>query len=342
MDGASSGDRHGDLADLDQTAADADQTAADLDQTLADADQQSADSDQHAADRDQRAANEDQAASDASSVAGDARSARSTRARDRSAQERAESARARSDVSQLRDENAARRDRVADDRDAAARVRDQLAAEADRRATQAENGRGVLGRLLGDRRRAAEARQRAAEQRDAAARDREQAADDRRQAAADRAALIETVAKEGVDDLTATLRRGPGLVAIQRELDRTARTQEPLVVAFVDVDGLKATNDTAGHPAGDAVLRAVARCITRRLRSYDVLTRYGGDEFVCSLAGQDASGVLRRFEEIAADVARSANGQTITVGLAERAGDESLDDLIGRADRAMLAARAAR
>lgn len=342
-DGTSGSEGHRGLSDRDQTSSDADQTAADLEQAMSDSDQESADSDQHAANRDQRAADEDQAASDeASTPAADTRRARSAKARDVSAHERAESARARSDVSQLRDENAARRDRVAEDRDAAARARDHLAAEADRKDAGLENGRPVLRRMLGDHHRAAEARERAAEQRNGAARDRHQAAVDRRHAGTDRAAMSEALAKEGVDDLTETLLRGPGLVAMQRELDRTARSQEPLVVAFVDVDGLKATNDTQGHPAGDDVLRAVARCITQRLRNYDVLTRYGGDEFVCSLTGQDASGVRRRFERIAEDVEESTDGHTITVGLAERAADESLDELIDRADQAMIAARSLR
>ena len=148
----------------------------------------------------------------------------------------------------------------------------------------------ILLRAAGDRKRAAAARAQAAIQREAAARDRERAAEDRRLAARDRAAAAGELALEGADYLTGALRRRVGLAAIQRELDRTSRTGERLVVAFVDVDGLKAINDKRGHAAGDDRLRAVAQAIMQHLRSYDVIVRFGGDEFVCSLSGQDAGG----------------------------------------------------
>ena len=102
--------------------------------------------------------------------------------------------------------------------------------------------------------------------------------------------------------------RRVGLAAIQRELDRTARSGEGLVVAYIDVDGLKRVNDTAGHTAGDALLGDVARSITHHLRSYDVMCRFGGDEFLCSLAGQNAEGARARFEEIGTQLSASAKG----------------------------------
>ena len=97
--------------------------------------------------------------------------------------------------------------------------------------------------------------------REAAAADRERAAHDRRQAARDRAAAAEELALEGVDHLTGTLRRRAGLSAIQREIDRTRRTGERLVVAFIDVDGLKHVNDTRG------TRRATTCCARSRARS---------------------------------------------------------------------------
>ena len=91
-------------------------------------------------------------------------------------------------------------------------------------------------------------------QREAAAHDRELAAEDREQAAHDRSVAADELAAEGIDDLTGAMLRRVGLGAIQREMDRTQRSGEGLVVAYVDVDGLKAVNDTAGHMAGDALL----------------------------------------------------------------------------------------
>jgi diguanylate cyclase (GGDEF)-like protein len=179
-------------------------------------------------------------------------------------------------------------------------------------------GADLLKRAADDRRRAATGRARAAGHRDVAASDRRQAAGDREQAASDRRA---------------------GLDAIQRELARTARSGELLTLVFVDVDGLKAINDTDGHPAGDAVLRAVAHAITEDLRSYDVVMRFGGDEFVCALTGPDAAGAHGRFAQIVARFAAVADGQTISIGVAERQPHESLETLIARADGIMLEAR---
>jgi diguanylate cyclase (GGDEF)-like protein len=148
------------------------------------------------------------------------------------------------------------------------------------------------------------------------------------------------LAQEGLDNLTGALRRSVGLAAIQREIDRTTRTGESLVVAFIDVDGLKRTNDTIGHAAGDELLRAVARSITHHLRSYDVITRYGGDEFVCSLSAQDVDGARARFADVSARLAEKAAGASITVGFASREENDTLEDLVHRADEAMLAVRA--
>jgi diguanylate cyclase (GGDEF)-like protein len=340
------------LADRDQTAADGDQTGSDFDQTAADADQTASERDQLASDRDQKAADRDQVTSDAARGNNvDALDYASTR-RDRvqSTLERDLTSHTRSETARVRDETAAGRDRLAAERDEAAHARDELSATLDaeierlERHGGSENGRPPIGvdvllRAADDRNRAAASRARAAAQRDAAARDRELAAQDRRRAALDRRAAAEELALEGVDHLTGVLRRRVGLDAIQREMDRTQRRGERLVIAFVDVDGLKRLNDTNGHQAGDELLRVVARSISQHLRSYDVIARYGGDEFVCSLAGQDAPGARERFGEIRARLTAAANGATISVGLAERRDDESLDELIRRADAAMIEAR---
>ncbi len=271
-------------------------------------------------------------------------------ARSQGAIDRDRATQARTETARIRDEAAARRDRLADERDGAARARDELAAAQDAELERLESeirrdngdtpiGIEILLRAAGDRKRAAAARAQAAIQREAAARDRERAAEDRRLAARDRAAAAGELALEGADYLTGALRRRVGLAAIQRELDRTSRTGERLVVAFVDVDGLKAINDNHGHAAGDDRLRAVAQAIMQHLRSYDVIVRFGGDEFVCSLSGQDAAGAHERFEQIATRLAKDADGATFTVGIAEREPQETLEEMIKRADAAMIGGR---
>jgi diguanylate cyclase (GGDEF)-like protein len=342
------------LFSREQRAGAADQTVSDLDQGLAESDQTSSDLDQRAADRDQQSAERDRAASaraQSEHEVDPADFARSTQDRALSAGDRERSADARSQSTGLRDANAAGRDRAAEERDAAAHARDQLASSIDAEIELQEHDRAtgnavrephttdLTQRAAVDRRRMTELRARSADQRDAAARDRRRAADDREQAAGDRRAAADALAREGVDHLTGALTRRAGLSTIQRELARTARSGELLMLVFADVDGLKAINDTDGHPAGDAVLRTVARCITEDLRSYDVVMRFGGDEFVCALTGPDAAGAHERFAQIAARLAAVSNGQTISIGVAEREPHESLETLIARADGIMLEAR---
>jgi diguanylate cyclase (GGDEF)-like protein len=232
----------------------------------------------------------------------------------------------------------------------AAQARDRLAARLDAEIErleadgQSRDGKGIRGvelllRTAGDRKRAAGSRARAAAQRGAAALDREEAALDRRQAALDRAVAAEELVLEGFDWVTGALRRRVGFAAIQREMDRTARSDESLVVAFIDVDGLKTVNDELGHGTGDELLRETVNAIKNRLRSYDVITRVGGDEFVCSLSGQDVAGATERFDRISTRLAEGKTCASFTVGLADRRRDDSLDDLISRADEAMREAR---
>lgn len=211
-----------------------------------------------------------------------------------------------------RDAAAERRDHAAEDRDLTAQVRDELAVEGE---------------------------QFSADDRRLAARDREAAAADRGQAAADRGAARHELAYEGLDALTGVMRRRVGLAAVQREMDRSERTGEPLVLAFVDTVGLKAINDTHGHREGDRVLREIAGCITEDLRSYDSVTRIGGDEFVCTLSGQTVAQARQRYNEISRRLAAHSARAQMTVGLAEFEPGDTLGELIDRADRAMIGAR---
>lgn len=210
-----------------------------------------------------------------------------------------------------RDLAAAGRDRAAEERDRAAGARDERAVD------------GVLSR--DDRR--------------LAARDRAASARDRRAAAADREAAYRELVDEGIDELTGVTRRGVGLAAIRREIARAERNGDSLVVAFVDVVGLKMINDTRGHAAGDQILREVAECISADLRAYDIVTRVGGDEFVCALPGESVTNAGRRHEQVAEHLSARGNGAAITIGLAAHRAGDSIETLIDRADREMLAKR---
>ena len=333
------------LSDADQSTTDDDQSAADLDQSAADRDESASEQDQLAADRDQIAADDDRAVERGHVPEEGNGWARSRRARAKSGRDREAATRIRALTAIARDDAATHRDHSASARDDAARARDELAAKLDADLAQldleesAEASEGDALRRVRDRRRAGLGRSRAALQREAAAHDRELAARDRAEAAHDRRLAADELAAEGIDDLTGAMLRRVGLGAIQREMDRTRRSGESLVVAYVDVDGLKAVNDSVGHMAGDALLSSVAESISYDLRSYDVICRFGGDEFLCSLTGQDSDGARDRFRQIGERLANATSGATITVGFAERSPDDTVEALVGRADAALIETR---
>lgn len=130
-----------------------------------------------------------------------------------------------------------------------------------------------------------------------------------------------------------------GRLAITHEIDRVRRSGGPLVVAFADVDELKTVNDRDGHAAGDRVLRSVVRAMRARLRSFDLIIRYGGDEFVCALGGTGLAEAKRRFDLIGVAIEADA-GVGISVGFAELEPGDTADGLTARADAAMLGVKA--
>ncbi len=135
-----------------------------------------------------------------------------------------------------------------------------------------------------------------------------------------------------LDGLTGAFNREAGLLELGRDLARAARTEHMLVVMFVDVDHLKALNDTHGHAAGDRALIAVAETLLGALRPYDLVIRYGGDEFLCAVEGIDTRSARLRFAQIDRLLDEAVEGLTITVGLAQLQTGESSDDVIARAD----------
>ena len=133
--------------------------------------------------------------------------------------------------------------------------------------------------------------------------------------------------------------RAVGLAAVRREMDHAERTGEQLVLAFVDTVGLKEINDTWGHGAGDRVLEDVAAGLKEDLRSYDLVARIGGDEFVCTHPGQSAEQVDSRYGELSRRLTAGSTGARMRVGLATLRAGDSLGELVDRADQAMLADR---
>ncbi len=183
-----------------------------------------------------------------------------------------------------------------------------------------------------DRARAAEDRSRASDDRTRAREDRARAADDRAQAQAD-------LRHAHLDELTGVATRAHGFVGLEAEVDRAHRTGLPLALAFVDVDKLKQINDQHGHAAGDKVLRAVGTELASRVRSYDLVVRAGGDEFLCALSDMDLEGAQARMDDVRESL---LPGASISFGVAQLRPAETFAELSGRGDAALYRAKQAR
>jgi diguanylate cyclase len=146
-----------------------------------------------------------------------------------------------------------------------------------------------------------------------------------------------------VDALTGLGNRQTMMSHLIGERDRAIRLRQPCCIGLVDIDLFKKVNDTFGHAMGDKVLRAVAESLRRHVRPYDVLYRYGGEEFlVCLPAATQEAGLLvleRMRAAIAALGLATPAGKpvpvTATFGLAELSADLSVEESLDRADTAL-------
>jgi diguanylate cyclase (GGDEF)-like protein len=151
------------------------------------------------------------------------------------------------------------------------------------------------------------------------------------------------------DALTGLMTRAPFMELLAGEAERARRSGEPVSVALLDIDHFKRVNDQHGHLVGDRVLRAVGQFLFHNLRRYDLLCRFGGEEFLACLPRTDvgeAIGIMDRLrEELAAqDVGTEEIGElrvTISVGVAVLDPEDALAQSINRADEALYAAKGA-
>jgi diguanylate cyclase (GGDEF)-like protein len=112
---------------------------------------------------------------------------------------------------------------------------------------------------------------------------------------------------------------------------------------MIDLDHFKQVNDTLGHEVGDRVLVEITRRMGQRLRTTDMLARWGGEEFVILLrfCGQDdARKIAESLRLVVADTPIDPAGQvTISLGVAQLREDDDLTSWLGRADRALYEAK---
>lgn len=153
-----------------------------------------------------------------------------------------------------------------------------------------------------------------------------------------------------LDELTGLHNRRGFNEAFSREIDRAARRPSDRgLVIMIDLDRFKPVNDTYGHLAGDACLRAVGDFLKREVRDMDTAARLGGDEFVllfplasCDTAQRRALDMEERFNQLSIEW----NGHTISIGgsfgLKDFGQGDKAEDILDEADKALYAKKRCR
>jgi diguanylate cyclase (GGDEF)-like protein/PAS domain S-box-containing protein len=152
------------------------------------------------------------------------------------------------------------------------------------------------------------------------------------------------------DCLTLLLNRGAIMDMLSRELDRSVRENSSTTIMLGDLDHFKNINDLHGHPIGDQVLREVACRILGTVRTYDLVGRFGGEEFLAVLPGCASEDALARADQLRAAIeaspiptARGAIPVTISIGVlaARDWGNPTTEEVLREVDAALYAAKAA-
>lgn len=126
----------------------------------------------------------------------------------------------------------------------------------------------------------------------------------------------------GTDALTGIVNRRTALVVLEKQFGLSQRNGGVLALAYIDLDGLKAVNDTFGHAAGDEYIKSACALLTKALRSTDTVGRLGGDEFLAVLPDCDLDGaaaIKRRTQSLVEAQNRSGEhryAMSLSIGLA--------------------------
>jgi len=145
-------------------------------------------------------------------------------------------------------------------------------------------------------------------------------------------------AEARTDPLTGLGNRRQWQEQVGRELERARRMGSGLAVAVVDLDRFKDVNDSRGHAAGDEVLRDVGARFVQSVRTIDLVARIGGEEFAVALPDVSLTDAVSILERLRTSLVPMV---TCSVGLAMWDGQETIEALEGRADRALYRAKTA-
>jgi diguanylate cyclase len=130
------------------------------------------------------------------------------------------------------------------------------------------------------------------------------------------------------------------------EASRADRRDEAMCLSILDIDNFKVLNDTHGHEAGDLALVHLANVVRQSIRPSDVISRYGGEEFVILLPETTLEMAVQVVARVREELRRQSlvyNNESITLtfsaGIAQRVPGERQNDLVSRADRALYVAK---
>lgn len=157
-----------------------------------------------------------------------------------------------------------------------------------------------------------------------------------------RVAQLESLAS--TDELTGLLNRRGFAGVMQRNLLSAARYDEGGILAYIDIDDFKGTNDRHGHQIGDMVLKNIGRYLRQNIRATDYAARLGGDEFTVLFVRAEHAPARERARHLVNGLneltIKSPEGEIsirASLGIAHYDGMTDMDDLLDRADKAMYA-----
>ena len=153
----------------------------------------------------------------------------------------------------------------------------------------------------------------------------------------------EQASEARIDSLTGLANRRAVEEILAGEISRAQRFTHDLAVVLLDLDRFKEINDSFGHPAGDAMLREVSRLLLSLARQGDTVARWGGEEFVVVLPETDLAGAQRFAERLRRTIESHAVGEMKTstsCGVATMLAQDSVEELLGAADKALYEAKA--
>jgi len=148
------------------------------------------------------------------------------------------------------------------------------------------------------------------------------------------------------DGLTGLYNKSIFLEFLKNECDYSERSRSAFFLGIGDVDDFKSINDTHGHMAGDEVLRQLGQLFKQTVRKYDVVSRFGGDEFAWLVTGCNTVNIRSFFKRVQSAISKAQLGNeapvTLSIGVASYnpGGQDSEVQLIDRADKALYRAKA--